>query len=463
MRHKRSAERTELDAHAARMRQVRARLAAAALAGPRPRRVVKMAQFAAGLGGALVALAALSPLASFADTDFRSVFACDIDAGKLRLYDAMAASMTPPSPPGVLADVTDAAFFTAERVAAWGSPLDLIVSSIPCTSLSSLGKRDGLKSKTVNAFVAGLLRILALAMAPIVVLECTRGLETDKRFCAALVKPLRAMGYSLAWHTLDARHWVGAARLRLYVVCMLSAEACEAFAFPSPPPCREVRLQSCILPAFVPSSARAAPLKKKASASATASASAARRLPSKPTAPANSYFVVKVQQRKLAAALLDAQRVGRAALTPKQRAAALAVADSELALAAQAVAKLPFLRGRKTSRVVTFHFDRVTQIEKTYGVAPTLTKSGAYLLRDAFGVRTLTGGECARLHGYPPRVVAAYEAAASSGQLVAAVGDSFVIGVVRDVLKMALKARAAALEAAAAEGGGSKEAGGAEE
>jgi hypothetical protein len=54
----------------------------------------------------------------------------------------------------------------------------------------------------------------------------------------------------------------------------------------------------------------------------------------------------------------------------------------------------------------------------------------------------------ARLHGYPPRVVAAYEAAASSGQLVAAVGDGFVIGVVRDVLKAALKARAAV------EGGG---------
>jgi hypothetical protein len=167
-----------------------------------------------------------------------------------------------------------------------------------------------------------------------------------------------------------------------------------------------------------------------------------------PRANFNLNFVVKVQQRKLAAALLDAQRAGRAALTPKQRAAALTVADSELALAAQAVAKLPFLRGRKTSRVVTFHFDRVTQIEKTYGVAPTLTKSGAYLLRDAFGVRTLTGGECARLHGYPPRVVAAYEAAASSGQLVAAVGDGFVIGVVRDVLKAALKARAAV------EGGG---------
>jgi len=454
MQRKRSAARAGLDAHAARMRQVRARQAAAAAAGPPPRRVVRMAQFAAGLGGALVALAALSSFASFADTDLCSVFACDIDAGKLRLYDAMAAAMTPPSPPGVLADVTDAAFFTAERVAAWGGPLDLVVSSIPCTSLSSLGKRDGLKSKTVAAFIVGLLRILALAAAPIVVLECTRGLETDARFQKALVEPLMAMGYSVAWHTLDARHWVGAVRLRLYIVCMRSAAACEAFAFPSPPPCREVRLQSCILPAFVPApkaaAARLTTSRKKSTASKARRSAAAAR----PMAPADSYFITKVQQRKLAAAMLDARRAGGKALTPKRRAAALAVADSELSLAAQAVAKLPFLRGRQTSRVVTFHFDRVTQIEKTYGVAPTLTKSGAYLLRDAYGVRSLTGGECARLHGYPPRVVAAYEAAASSGQLVAAVGDGFVVGVVRDVLKAALKAHTAA---AAAEGGGGGE------
>ena len=112
----------------------------------------------------------------------------------------------------------------------------------------------------------------------------------------------------------------------------------------------------------------------------------------------------------------------------------------------------------ETSRVVTFHFDRVTQIEKTYGVAPTLTKSGAYLLRNAYGVGILTGGECARLHGYPPRVVAAYEAAASSGQLVAAVGDGFVIGVVRDVLKAALKTRASAEAAGAAKAGSGGEA-----
>ena len=53
----------------------------------------------------------------------------------------------PPSLPAVLADVTDTAFFTAERVAAWGA-VDALISSIPCTSVSRLGKRDGLTDGT---------------------------------------------------------------------------------------------------------------------------------------------------------------------------------------------------------------------------------------------------------------------------------------------------------------------------
>ena len=456
MQLKRDAERAGLANHAARMRRLRARQVDEAAAGPPPRRTVAMAQFAAGLGGALVALSALSTLPAFSDTDFRSVFACDLDAGKLRLYDAAAAVMEPPSPPGELADVTDAGFFTAGRVAAWG-PLDLIVSSIPCTSLSSLGKRDGLKSKTVAAFVVGLLHIIGLALAPIVVLECTRGLETDPRFQKALVKPLTAMGYSVAWHALDARHWVGAARLRLYMVCFRSAAACEAFSFPSRPACREVRLQDCILPAFDPAAASAAASATAAVKAKTKKKKGAASSVLATTAPASSYFITHVQNRKLAAAVLAAHRAGRKDLTAAQRAKALTVCSEELSLAARAVGQLPFVRGRSVSRVVTFHFNRVTQIERTYGVAPTLTKSGAYLLRDAHGVRSMTGGEVAKLHGYPPRVVAAYEAAASSGQLVAAVGDGFVINVVRDVLKAALRAVEAAEAPVVAGGGGGGE------
>jgi site-specific DNA-cytosine methylase len=425
---KRDADRAELDRHAEVMRKLRARKAAEAAAAeeaggplpPLPRRVFRMAEFAAGLAGALVAVAALAQQPCFSNVDFCSAFACDYEPSKIKLYNAAAAVVTPPSPPAELADVTDAAYFTAARVASWGS-LDLIVSSIPCTSLSSLGKRDGLKSKTVSAFIVGLLRILSLALAPVVVLECTRGLGSDKRLKKALLDPLSAMGYSSTWTTLDARHWVGAVRLRLYMVCFRSEQAFKAFAFPSPPPAREIKLYNCILPAFDP----------RASARAGA------------MAPPSSYAMTPVQKKKLASAVLAAHRAGRkGSITEAQRAKAAKVCEKELSIAARAVAKLPLVRGRTTSRVVTFHFNRVTQIERTYGVAPTLTKSGAYLLRDAFGVRSMTGAEVAKLHGYPPRVIAAYEAVASSGQIVAAVGDGFVINVVRDVIKAAVRAAA---------------------
>jgi topoisomerase-4 subunit A len=69
-------------------------------------------------------------------------------------------------------------------------------------------------------------------------------------------------------------------------------------------------------------------------------------------------------------------KAGRKALTAKERAKALVVLERDLSIAARAVAKLPFIRGHKFSHVVTYHYDRITYIEKTYGVAPTLTKSG---------------------------------------------------------------------------------------
>ena len=162
-------------------------------------------------------------------------------------------------------------------------------------------------------------------------------------------------------------------------------------------------------------------------------------------APANSYYITKVQKQRLAAAMAAAHGAGRE-LSAKQRAKALAVCDRDLSIAARAVAQLPFVRGRKVSPVVTFHFNRVTRIEHSYGLAPTLTKSGCYMLRDAYGVRAMTGGEAATLHGYPAIVVAAFESVASSGQLVAAVGDGFALPVVRDLVKAALRAVATAAE-----------------
>ena len=418
---KRDATRAELDAKAGYQRRLRAKKAADAAAPPPPppvRRIIRTVELACGIGGALLAAAALASAASaFANADFRTAFACDLDSGKLKLYNAAAAVQKPPSLPAVLADVTDAAFFTAARVASWG-PADVLISSIPCTSVSRLGKRDGLKNKTVAAFIVGLLAIVGLVAAPVCVFECTVGLEADPRFFKALIKPLKAMGYSATWDSIDARHWVGAARLRLFIVCFRSAAAFETFAFPPQPPGREVKLYDCILPAYSAASAEVGAL----------------------MAPLECYAVAKAQKGKLAEAAQAAKRTGRSAPTAHQRAKALVVRDSDLSIAARAVAKLPFVRGHKFSHVVTFHFNRVTFIEKTYGVAPTLTKAGAYMLRDAHGVRTLTGREVAKLHGYPEPVVEAYAAVASSNQIVAGVGDGFVFPVVRDLLKAALRA-----------------------
>ena len=62
------------------------------------------------------------------------------------------------------------------------------------------------------------------------------------------------------------------------------------------------------------------------------------------------------------------------------------------------------------------------------------------MLRDAFGVRRLVGAEVAALHGYSAATVAALGRALSSNQVAAAVGDGFVVPVVRDVLRAALAA-----------------------
>ena len=77
-------------------------------------------------------------------------------------------------------------------------------------------------------------------------------------------------------------------------------------------------------------------------------------------------------------------------------------------------------------------------------VAPTLVKSlsGAHLLRDAHGVRTLTGREVAALHGYATRTIGASESTATSNQTVSTAGDGFVVNVARDIVKRMITADA---------------------
>jgi len=60
------------------------------------------------------------------------------------------------------------------------------------------------------------------------------------------------------------------------------------------------------------------------------------------------------------------------------------------------------------------------------------------MIRDSFGVRVLTGREVALIHCYPMSAIAAFESVASSNKIVEAIGDGFVIPVVRDVLRAAM-------------------------
>jgi len=388
---------------------------AARLAQLAARCAVKVVELAAGIGGAREALSQLPALMG-AHWSFSHVHASDFDQGKVDGYNAAAAAAAPPAPPAVLADVTDKAFFTPELVASWGA-VGLLVSSIPCTSFSPLGKRLGLAA--CAAFLAGLFRIVRLAKPKALVFECTSGLERDPLFESKFLRPLAAAGYNCSYALVDARAWVGVARTRLFLVCFLKDAAAQArFDFPLGPDRRAVKLHSVILPAF-----------RKGAPPGTA------------MAPLESYFrTAALRRRRKAKAKAAAAAIGGDAA--KAKAAAGRLRQRDLSIAARAVGKLPFLRGRQHSRVVTFQFGRVNAIRTSRGVAPTLVKSGsgALMLRDAFGVRRLVGAEVAALHGYSAATVAALGRALSSNQVAAAVGDGFVVPVVRDVLRAALAA-----------------------
>lgn len=389
---------------------------AARLAQLAARCAVKVVELAAGIGGAREALSQLPALMG-AHWSFSHVHASDFDQGKVDGYNAAAAAAAPPAPAAVLADVTDKAFFTPELVASWGA-VGLLVSSIPCTSFSPLGKRLGLAA--CAAFLAGLFRIVRLAKPKALVFECTSGLERDPLFESRFLKPLAAAGYNCSYALVDARAWVGVARTRLFLVCFLKDAAAQArFDFPLGPDRRAVKLHSVILPAF-----------RKGAPPGTA------------MAPLESYFrtaALRRRRKAMAKAAASAAAGGDAA---KAKAAAGRLRQRDLSIAARAVGKLPFLRGRQHSRVVTFQFGRVNAIRTSRGVAPTLVKSGsgALMLRDAHGVRRLVGAEVAALHGYSAATVAALGRALSSNQVAAAVGDGFVVPVVRDVLRAALAA-----------------------
>ena len=104
-------------------------------------------------------------------------------------------------------------------------------------------------------------------------------------------------------------------------------------------------------------------------------------------APLSSYAITrasKMSPNKAELAIWKMATGKKGPFSSADLARAVGISLSDLSTAAQAVSKLPLIKRRQHSHVVTYHFDRVTMIKHTYGVSPTLVKSssGAFMIRD---------------------------------------------------------------------------------
>ena len=388
-----------------------------------PKRI-SLVDLCCGCGGQLLAMLALLETAKYEDYTLHLPFACDYSSSKLSLYNSMASAYGYRH--ASLTDITDESYFTHTRIKSWGH-VGVLMSSIPCTTFSSLGKRKGLQADATKAFVESLIRIVGLVLSPVCVFECVPQLESDNLFQGALIQPLTSLGYNTTWFSIDASKWAPTKRKRLFIVCQQDNAAFKQFRIPGGPKCREKRLYACLLRAYDPT------------VGSNTDNSIAKM------APLSSYAITRASKMSPSKAELAIRKMAarkKGPLSSSDLARAVGISLSDLSTAAQAVSKLPFIKRRLHSHVVTYHFDRITKIKRTYGVSPTLVKSssGAFMLRDSFGVRVLTGREAALIHCYPMSAISAYESVASSNQIVEAIGDGFVIPVVRDVLRSCLMA-----------------------
>jgi site-specific DNA-cytosine methylase len=355
-----------------------------------------------------------------------------------------------------VADITDKAHFTPERVASWGR-LVVLVASIVCKSLSPIGKREGLAK--IGAYLRGLWRIIKLSEPEIFVSECVPGLEKDPLFKKKVLGPLRKLGYGCSYECIDARAYTSCARNRIFLVCFRDPAAQARFAFPAPPDKRIVHLYPLLLPAYsksAPAGTRQAPLASYCATRAiVAMKSRVKREAAEKQAAAAAAAAAAV-----AAATVTAAAVAAAAAAPAAAAAAAAAAASapakkaarpprvrqaDWSIAGRAVKELSFLRGLSHSSVVNFQYGRVNASRTGRAMAPTLvwSPSGGYMVNDAHGPRMLVASEVAPLFGFSVAEAEAAEAAVggSSTKVVSALGDSIVVYVLRDVLRAALRAR----------------------
>lgn len=150
-------------------------------------------------------------LALESTSDWRVVFANDIDEAKAKMYrDAW-----PRDDHLVVGDIHN---LTAGQLPA----CDLYTASFPCNDLSVAGRREGLAGRESSAFW-GLMDIIDKAAnrrPPLVLLENVVGFLTShggSDFEQALLALNRA-GYMVDAFVLNAVHWVPQSRARLFVV-----------------------------------------------------------------------------------------------------------------------------------------------------------------------------------------------------------------------------------------------------
>jgi len=365
-----------------------------------PSRPLRVASLFDGYGGFLIAL-----LAALVGTSLRVevVHAADKARGKVALATAVAAASGVPHAPPLAADVTDASTYTAAFCAAWGV-LDILFAGFPCVFHSPEGRvagaRKTLRTPACKALVDGFFRVLGLATARVVIIECSPWLAADPFFRTDFLDRLEARFWA-AHVVLDGSRWLPMNRERIYIVCFADHAAYAAFDGVAAPPRREVRLADALLPC------------------------------------------------------------GHALLPRGVYDAAKQQTSGVRSRAARAVAELPLLAGRGSSEIGVFKRGAFRALAKAKlspkgaasgvrraarrgvkrGVVPTLIKSssGVLRLRDARGPRALCARECGALLGVPPRFIEAMLRVASDATVVSALGDGFAVPVVRDLLKKVLR------------------------
>lgn len=159
------------------------------------------AEFFAGIG--LVRLA-------LENQGWKVVFANDIDADKLEMYEAKFGRDD-----FHLGDIHD---IDPDQV----PTVDLFTASFPCNDLSIAGRWEGLNGKESSAFW-GLIRILrdmGERRPPLVMLENVVGflMSHGGRDLEQALLALNELGYAVDAFILNAVHWVPQSRARLFVV-----------------------------------------------------------------------------------------------------------------------------------------------------------------------------------------------------------------------------------------------------